>query len=125
MRTIKLEDGKKVKISEESYKALSESIKKDYKIDNNTSLVDSYKFVSELSDSQIKIKTTEKRDKQIYVNEIFADESVFGSDCIFIKCKFGSDCEFDSDCVFDSYCVFKPYCRFGSNCEFNSNCIKR
>lgn len=113
MRTIRLENGKEVKISEESYKALAKENKEDYKIDNNTSLVDSYKLVCALKEDQERIKTTEKKNRQIYVNQIFANKSIFGNKCVFIKCKFGSDCEFSS------------FCKFGSGCEFSSGCKKQ
>ena len=95
MKKITLENGKIVEISEESYKELSNSIQ-DFRIDNNSSLVETYKYVCSLPQNQEKIKTTENKEKQIYVNKVFADGSVFGRECIFIKCKFSSYCKFGS-----------------------------
>jgi len=119
MKTIKLENGKEVKISEESYNALVDAVNED-NIDNNTSLVESYVAVCNLD--KPKIKTTERKNNQIYVNQIFDDKSVFGSNCVFIKCKFGSGCKFDSFCKFGSYCRFGSDCEFGSSCKFGSYC---
>ena len=62
MKTITLESGKKVEISEESYNNLAESIKKDFTIDNNSSLVKTYKMVCELKNEQ-KIQTTKKKEQ--------------------------------------------------------------
>ena len=117
MKTIKLEDGKEVKISEESYKALRESIVEGYKIDDDVSLVKTYRYLCDLPKDQPKIKTTKKKNKQVYVNQVFADNSLFGGECVFIKCKFGSSCEFGSYCKFDSSCEFNSGCKFGSGCK--------
>ena len=121
---ITLENGKQIEISEESYKQLAESIKEDFVIDNDSSII-TYKYIMEMSDDQQKIKTTEKKDFHIYVNKVFADNSIFGIHCIFIKCKFGSDCEFGSGCEFGSYCEFSSSCEFGSDCKFGSGCKKQ
>ena len=127
MKNIKLENGKIVSISDESYKALSDSITEDFEINNDSAVCD-YKHNYRLEDNQKKIKTTIRKSKQVYVNQVFAEHSVFGDSCVFIKCRFGSYCEFGADCEFDScskfgsYCDFGSYSKFGPYCEFGSSC---
>ena len=58
------------------------------------------------------VKNTVTKDKQIYVNQKFADNSVFGDCCVFIQCEFGTSCKFGGGCEFGSCC------RFGIGCEF-------
>ena len=63
-------------------------------------------------DSKEKILINDTPEKKVFVNNSFADKSIFGKDCVFIDCKFGSCCEFGS------------YCEFGLGCEFGSYCEK-
>ena len=59
----------------------------------------SYLFMSDIDwDKKEEILITDKPKQKIFVNQKFADKSVFGDECVFIKCKFGSDCEFGFDC---------------------------
>ena len=50
MKEIKLENGKTVEISDESYEELANSIKENVKIDDESSLVKTYKYVCDLKD---------------------------------------------------------------------------
>jgi hypothetical protein len=120
MKTIILENGKKVKISEESYTNFVTAIK-EKNVNNDSSLVETYKYVCDLKETN-KILTTIKKSKQVYVNQVFSDNSVFGNECVFIKCEFGSSCKFGSYCEFGLGCKFGSYCEFGSSCEFGSIC---
>ena len=120
MKTIMLENGKKVKISKKSYNNFVNAIKEE-NINNDSSLVETYKYVYELKGTK-KVLTTIKKSKQVYVNQVFSDDSVFGNGCVFIKCEFGSYCEFGSGCEFGSYCKFGSGCEFGSSCKFDSCC---
>ena len=121
MKKIMLENGKEVSISDERYKALSDNVTDDFEVNNDIAIVNGYKLVCELGDRK-KVRTTVMKDRQVYVNQVFADNSVFGSSGVFINCNFGSYCEFGSDCEFGSCCKFGSNCKFCSNCEFGSYC---
>lgn len=54
---------------------------------------------SDFSDDVDEVLITDEPERKIFVNQKFANGSKFGSYCIFIKCKFGSDCEFGSGWV--------------------------
>ena len=124
MKKIMLENGKEVSISDERYKALSDNVTDDFEVNNDIAIVNGYKLVCELGDRK-KVRTTVMKDRQVYVNQVFADNSVFGSSGVFIKCKFGSGCEFDSNCEFGSNCKFDSNCEFDSYCNFDSGCEKQ
>jgi len=64
-----------------------------------------------------KILVNDTRSNRIYSNKYFDENSRFGINCIFIKCRFESNCKFDLFSTFHN-CVFGKKCDFGLSCRF-------
>ena len=100
----------KVEINGEEYVREKELKEKPEGIEKDTT-ISSYKYMSDIDWSKKEaVLNTNQKEKQIFVNQKFADKSKFNDNCVFIKCEFGSCCEFGLDCEFDSFCKrHKPY----------------
>jgi len=93
-------------------KNLKEQFSKEIKETPSSEVGIDYEMVSEIDwKTKEEILIKDKSRKKIFYNQKFADGSVFGENCVFIKCEFGSYCDFGTDCEFGSYC------KFGTDCE--------
>ena len=93
-------NNKKIEISQETADKLANQFSETPKeTPSDEVAMGSYKFVSDINwEEKEEVLIKDKPNKKIFVNQRFADGSVFGDSCVFLKCKFGSDCEFGSDC---------------------------
>ena len=115
-------EGKKIEISEETAENLKEQFNQK-ETPSSEVAIKSYKYMCDINwDEKEEVLIKDKPEKMIFVNQKFADNSEFGDNCVFIKCKFGSWCEFGSRCYFGSGCKFGSWCEFGNYCEFGSWC---
>lgn len=124
-------------------------VTKTIKIDNNSGSIE-FENIKDIKNKPI--KTTERKDRRVYINQIFDKGSIFGPNCIFIICEFGNNCDlgagskfinrcnfgnkcvfggacefdelatFSNNCKFNRVCSFKKFCKFGEFCEFNEGC---
>lgn len=117
-------DGKQIELSEETIKNIKAQL--EVKETPSSEIGIDYKQVSDIDwENKQEILIKDKPEKKIFYNQKFANNSVFGDNCVFIKCKFGGFCEFGSYCEFGSCCEFGSGCEFGSDCEFGGFCEKQ
>ena len=111
--------GKKIEISEETALNLKKELtSKTKETPSDEVAIGEYKFIHKIDwGKKDEVPIKDNPEKKIFVNQKFADGSVFGNDCVFIRCKFGSYCEFGSVCEFGSYCEFGSHCKFGYCCR--------
>ena len=102
-------EGKEIPLSNETVNNIKKVINLNQEViikhPDEIANVLTYKLMGEISWQNIPpVKITEKADRKIYVNQHFAEGSIFGRYCIFVKCKFNAHCEFGARCEFGAGC---------------------
>jgi acetyltransferase-like isoleucine patch superfamily enzyme len=119
-------DGKQIQLSKETAQELKKKLGIITAVDPIT-ISTTYNYIN-ITRIRPLVFVDKKLNTRIFVNQNFASGSVFGSNCVFIKCLFGSNCTFGKNSLFSGYCEFGPNCnfgyiaRFGSNCKFGPHC---
>lgn len=97
-------DGKQIEISEETAENLRKQFSKKETKSEDISI--GYEMFCDIDwDKKEEVLIKDKLENRVFINQKFADNSEFGYNCVFIKCKFGSNCKFGSFCEFGSYCI--------------------